>query len=54
MDRLVAIKRTARVDDGWTKLLSESLHDWYDPEDSQDFTKETLEFTSLRVVVEAT
>jgi hypothetical protein len=53
---LTAIQRTPRSGDGWEELTSAQVVDWYDPADSQAYTKETLEFTLSAggVVIEAT
>ena len=42
---LTAVQRTAKASGGaagWSKLLSESVEDWYDPVASLDFEKATL------------
>jgi len=39
---------------GYDNLLSHDLSDWYSPTDSQFFSKKTLKFNSLDIVIEAT
>lgn len=51
---IVAVRRTPRDGvDGYDRLTSEDLADWYSPDDSPCFTKQTLRFTGA-VFVDAT
>lgn len=51
---IVAIRRTPRREgQGYDRLLSEDLEDWYSAEDSDRFTKETLRFQGV-IFIDAT
>jgi len=50
-----AIKRTPKHGaTGWEHLLSTNVHDWYDPEESEEFYKEEIVFNGFDAVIEAT
>lgn len=56
ISEVTAIKRNVRneqAQSGYENLLSTNLHDWYDPDDSAEFTKEVLTFNDFAVIIEA-